>query len=70
MQQTPPRFWHARIPRNGLLAESYCLECNRFIAASRSEASLTLSEMAHRATCKVRADSDISERKQRGRLAS
>src|SRR6266851_8024443 len=72
MQQIPPRFWHALVPRNGLLTESYCLECNRFITASRSEFKLALSEITHRAKCKVRGESEktvSSERKQPGRLA-
>jgi len=62
MQQTPPRFWRSLVPPNRLLIESYCLQCSRYIAASRSEFNLCLMEMAHRATCKVQRGSEDKKR--------
>lgn len=52
-QQSPTHFWHSPCRQNNALIESYCLECNRFVAASGSEANLALMEMAHRISCKL-----------------
>jgi hypothetical protein len=52
MQQVPPSFYHVSSQNNHVLIESYCLVCQRFVAASRSEPNLHLMEIAHRSTCK------------------
>jgi hypothetical protein len=38
-----------------VLIESYCLVCQKFVAASRSEPNLHLMEIAHRSACKKKA---------------
>ncbi len=55
MHQVPPSFYHVSSHNNHVLIESYCLVCQRFIAASRSEPNLHLMEIAHRSTCKKEA---------------
>jgi hypothetical protein len=55
MPQDPRRFYHVSSQNNHVLIESYCLVCQKFIAASRSEPNLYLMEIAHRATCNKKA---------------
>jgi len=55
MHQVPPSFYHVSSQNNHVLIESYCLVCQRFVAASRSEPNLHLMEIAHRSTCKKKA---------------
>jgi hypothetical protein len=53
--QVPRSFYHVSSRNNRVLIESYCLVCQKFVAASRSEPNLHLMEIAHRSTCKKKA---------------
>jgi hypothetical protein len=55
MPQVPRSFYHVSSRNNRVLIESYCLVCQKFVAASRSEPNLHLMEIAHRSTCKKKA---------------
>jgi hypothetical protein len=55
MPQDPRRFYHVSSQNNHVLIESYCLLCQKFVAASRSKPNLHLMEIAHRATCNKKA---------------
>jgi hypothetical protein len=52
MYQVQRNFYHVNVRNNRLLIETYCLVCHKFIAASKSESNLNLSEIAHRSTCR------------------
>jgi hypothetical protein len=55
MPQVSRSFYHVSSQNNHVLIESYCLVCQKFVAASRSEPNLHLMEIAHRSTCKKKA---------------
>jgi hypothetical protein len=55
MPQVPRSFYHVSSQNNHVLIESYCLVCQKFVAASRSEPNLHLMEIAHRSACKKKA---------------
>lgn len=55
MPKIPRSFYHVSSQNNHVLIESYCLLCQKFIAASHSEPNLHLMEIAHLATCNKKA---------------
>ena len=54
-----PGFHHIAAQNSHALIESYCLECDHFVAASRSLSNLRLTEIAHRTSCQIRRHSEI-----------
>jgi hypothetical protein len=60
-REAPPGFQHIAVQNSHALIESYCLECNRFVGASRSLINLRFTEIAHRASCKIRRHPEIKK---------
>lgn len=56
MYQVQRNFYHVNVRNNRLLIETYCLLCHKFVAASKSESNLNLSEIAHRSTCRQNSE--------------
>jgi len=67
MYQVYRDFYHVSVRNNSALIESYCLVCHKFVAASRSESNLILSEIAHRSACKQNYDQARERQKQKQR---
>lgn len=56
-----PGFHRIAAKNNHALIESYCLECDHFVAASRSLTNLRFTEIAHRNSCQIRRHAEIKK---------